>query len=188
MAVIIAVISLFTAQMVHAQSKWSIEIRPSVNFPVRKLAGADLNTGFGIEGTVLYRFMPHTSAYAGWGWNLFPQQASEENDISNEETGYKFGVQFLHPIAGSIMKYYVKGGGIYTHLELEEGDHMSGDSGHKLGWELESGVSFPIGSRLSINPGLRYHDISGKITRNGAVSDFRLNYVSVSVGVVTGFR
>jgi hypothetical protein len=185
---LITLVTLFTHGFAHGQSKWTMEIRPSLNFPLTNLAGADINTGFGIEGTVLYRFLPHTSAYAGWGWSLYPQENSDADEVSNEETGYTFGIQFLHPINRSSTNYFVKGGGIYNHLEVEEGDHVTSNSGHKLGWQLETGLSFRINDLYSINPGMRYRALSGNINRNGTRTPFNLHTIALSVGVMKNFR
>jgi opacity protein-like surface antigen len=185
---LISVVALFTTTFAHAQSKWSVEIRPSLNFPLTNVAGADINTGFGIEGTALYRVLPHTSVYAGWGWSLYPQENRNADEVSNEETGYTFGIQFLHPIAASNTKYFVKGGGIYNHLEVEEGNHVTSNSGHKLGWQLETGLSFRISDLYSINPGVRYRELSGNINRNGTRTPFHLHTIALSVGVMKNFR
>lgn len=84
----------------YAQNKWSLEFRPAVDYATEDIADADLGLGFGAELTIAYRFMPHVSAYAGWGYNNFAvDQSFAGTDASFEETGYTFGFQFIHPIA-----------------------------------------------------------------------------------------
>lgn len=62
---------LFASHSVEAQDLWNLEFRSGVAFATQDLGDADLDTGFGFEGTVAYRFMPHFATYAGWGWNQF---------------------------------------------------------------------------------------------------------------------
>ncbi len=55
----------------YAQNKWSLEFRPGVDYATTDISNADLGIGFGLEGTIAYRFMPHLAAYAGWSYNDF---------------------------------------------------------------------------------------------------------------------
>src|SRR5688572_28661292 len=93
--IIFSILSFPSAQ-VNAQSRWALEFRPTLNFPTSYLLEKKLHIGFGFDGQLHYRFLLGTSIYAGWGWTLFPQQES-----SNEETGYMFGLQFMRPVPGS---------------------------------------------------------------------------------------
>jgi len=166
-----------------AQGRWGFDVRGSVAFPTEKLGQADLNTGFGIEPTVYYRFMPHLGAYVGWGWHKFTTDnmgSVSETDI--EETGYTFGLQFVHPIQGTSLSYFVRGGGIYNHIELENDEgNITADSGHGLGWQAEAGLSIPMGEYWSIMPGVRYRALSRDIELENVTTDVDLNYVSVGV-------
>ena len=51
---------------VSAQDRWSVELTGSAAVPTTEPEAMTLDTGFGGEGRVAYRFMPHLSAYAGW--------------------------------------------------------------------------------------------------------------------------
>jgi hypothetical protein len=172
----------------QGQGRWTLEFRPSLNFPTSKVANAKLNTGFGFDGMVSYRFMQHMSVYGGWGWSLFPQDKSESRIYSNEETGYAFGLLFLRPLSNTEIRYFLKGGPIYNHLEVESGDVTYSDSGHEWGWLIETGISLPFDYGISVNPGLRYRQLSGNIMREGHRLEFNLNYLSVGVGVAKTFR
>ena len=109
---------MMMAQFVAAQGKFSFELRGGVSVATQDLGDADLNTGFGFEGILDYRFMPHLGAYVGWGWNRFSAEKSfAGQDVDFEETGYPFGLQFNHPIGSSSLAYYIRGGGIYNHIE-----------------------------------------------------------------------
>lgn len=173
---------LLTGGMAGAQDRWKVEFRPGLSFPIGNLAGSDINTGFGFEVTASYRFLKDVSGYAGWGWNMFASEKSSDKDISNEETGYTFGLQLNRPLNNSI-DYFLRAGGIYNHLEIENGDALYADSGHELGWQVEGGLSVPIGAGFSVNPGLRFRQLSGNITLAGEKTGFDLRYVSVGVGI-----
>ena len=180
--VFIVILVLATQLFVKAQSKskWTVEFRPSLNFPTGYVAGSKLSIGFGFNGEVYYRILSHTSVYAGWGWNLFPQQ---EDQFSNEETGYTFGLQFMHPFPNSEIQYYVKGSGVYNHLEIEKDNEQYSDSGHELGWQADAGVSLPFDYGIALNPGIRYRQISGTIKKDNKVLPFDLNHLSIGIGV-----
>jgi hypothetical protein len=166
-----------------AQGRWGIDIRGSVAFPTQELGKADLNTGFGIEPTVHYRFMPHLGAYLGWGWHRFTTDnmvATAEMDV--EETGYSFGLQFVHPIQGTSLSYFVRGGGVYNHIELENDEgNITADSGHGLGWQAEAGLAIPISEYWNIMPGVRYRALGREIDIENVKTEVDLNYVSVGV-------
>ena len=96
------ILLLVNIQVMSAQSRWSVELRGGADFATQDLGDASLKTGFGFEGTAAYRFMPHLSGYAGWGWNQFSADRSfAGTDMQFEETGYTFGLRFLHPIGAS---------------------------------------------------------------------------------------
>jgi hypothetical protein len=168
---------------VHGQSRWTVECRPSLNVPASYLLGKKMNIGFGFDGQLGYRFLPGTSLYAGCGWTLFPQQ-----EITNEETGFMFGVQFMRPIFDSEVRYYFKGGGVYDRLKIQNNNHQFSNSGRELGWLIESGLSLPLDYGLALNPGLRYRQLSGEISMNHISQKFNLNYLSLGISVSKTFR
>lgn len=176
------IVGLATTDLM-AQGRWGIDIRGSVAFPTQELGEADLNTGFGIEPTVHYRFMPHLAAYVGWGWHQFTTDnwvATAEMDV--EETGYTFGLQFVHPIQGTSLSYFVRGGGVYNHIELEnEEGNVSADSDHGLGWQAEAGLAIPISEYWNIMPGVRYRALGREIEIENVKTQIDLQYVSVGV-------
>ena len=117
---VVIMATIIVSFQANAQNKWSLEFRPGVNFATKDISDADLGLGFGFEGTIAYRFMPHLAAYAGWSWNHFAvDQSFAGNDASFEETGYTFGLQFIHPMGESDISYLVRAGGTYNHIEIE---------------------------------------------------------------------
>jgi opacity protein-like surface antigen len=183
------VLMLLATHSSMAQKKWSFEIRPGANFATQKLGGTSLNTGFGVEGSFAYKFMPHLAAYAGWSWNRFPGKTSAgQSSMDYEETGYCFGLQFIHPFDGSKISYMIKGGGTYNHIETENNEgKIVHDTGHGLGWQLGAGVSVPVGKRFQLIPEVRYRSLSRDMKIGETKTSVDLNYISAGVGFTFSF-
>jgi opacity protein-like surface antigen len=180
---------VFTFTSLTAQDKWSVEIRPNLDFPTQDLGDAELNPGFGIEVAIGYRFMEHLGAYAGWGYNTFNADNSfAGTDTDFDETGYTFGFQFIHPIHNSSISYLLRAGGIYNHIEAEnwEGDILA-DSGHGLGWEIGAGLQIDLGSQWNLRPQFGYRELSREIETGSFKGDVDLNYISFGVGIAKIF-
>lgn len=180
---------LMATELTYAQSPFSFEFRTGVDFATQELGNADLNTGFGFEGTFAYRFMPHLSAYAGWGWHRFASDNSfAGSSVDFEETGYTFGLQFLHPLGATQLDYFVRAGGIYNHIEAENSDgDITADSGHGLGWQAETGLAFDIGNKWQLRPGVRYRSLSRDIEIGNTTTDTDLSYFEFGVGIAKFF-
>jgi hypothetical protein len=184
-AIIIGAVLLISSFKTEAQKRWSFDLRPGINFATKSLGDANLKTGFGGEGTFAYRFMPHLGVYAGWSWNKFSaNQSFAGSNMDFEETGYCFGLQFIHPIQRSKVSYMVKGGGTYNHIETENsaGDIID-DTGHGFGWQLGVGAAIPLGQRFSLVPEVRYRSLARDITISNIKTPVNLNYVSAGVGL-----
>jgi hypothetical protein len=182
---VFGIVLLLSAQLVTAQSRWSLEARGGASFATQDFGDADLGVGFGFEGTAAYRFMPHLSAFAGWGWNQFSaDQSFAGSDVHFEETGYTFGLRFIHPFGTSKLNYLIEGGGLYNHIEVENnsGDIIT-DSGHGLGWQIGAGLAIPLGDRWRLTPSVRFRSLSREIEINEVVTATDLNYVSVGAGI-----
>lgn len=177
------------SNFVTAQNRFSVAIRPAANFPAKDLSNTNLKTGFGFEGTITYKFLPQLGAYAGWGWNHFAADKSfAGTDMDFEETGYSLGLQFIHPIENSKLKYQVGGGVIYNHIEIEnsKGDIIA-DSKHGWGWRAEAGIDVPVTKRLHLTPTVRYQALSRDFTIGETQTAGDLNYVSAGVGISWSF-
>lgn len=170
------------------RSPWSVELRSGASFSTQNLGNAVLRTGFGFEGTCSYRVMTHLETYAGWGWNRFSSEQSFAGpDMDFEETGYTFGLQFIHPIANSSLSYMVRGGGIYNHIETE---NSSGDivanSGHGLGWQAEAGLAIPLSNNMNIIPSVRYRSLDRNTTIGTVTTETHLHYFSTGAALSWG--
>ena len=187
--ILLTMLLISTSLFAQSQNNWSFEFRSGASYATKDLGDADLGIGLGYEITISYRFMPHLAAYGGWGWHQFSaDQSFAGSDLDFEETGYTFGLQFIHPIGDSRLNYLVRAGGIYNHIEIEnnEGDIII-DSGHGLGWQVEAGLEFKISQQLRLLPSIRYRSLTRDIeTSNGNMS-VDLNYLSAGLGLNWAF-
>jgi len=172
-----------------AQDKLSLELRTGINYATKDISNADLGLGFGAELNIAYRFMPHLAAYAGWSYNNFAvDQSFAGTDASFEETGYTFGLQFIHPIGESGLSYLLRAGGTYNHLEIENNNgNIIIDSGHGLGWQVEAGLVISLSDKFSLLPSLRYRSLNRDIEIENVSTSVDLNYLSVGVGLSWSF-
>ncbi len=183
--IIVLLMTLVMIQLTQAQGQLNLTFRPSVSFPVEDLGSTELKKGGGFEATWSYRFIPRLAAYAGWGWNTFRPEQSDNSIAHFEETGYRFGLQFIQPLnTESKLNILLSAGGVGNHIETEnkQGEIIN-DTGHGLGWEVDAGLSIPLNDRWQIIPGIRYHALSRERTNGTAKESVDLNYISVGVGV-----
>ncbi len=181
---------LMISQVSVAQDRWGLEFRPSVNFPTSDLDDATLKTGFGYEVVLAYRFMPHLSVYGGWGWNRFGSSNASfaGTNMDFEETGYTYGLQFIHPIGQSKVNFLTRIGGLANHIEVEDDDgEIIADSGHGFGWQVEGGVALPLGEKWNLTPSIRYRSLPRDFEMGTTTTEVKLNYLSVGVGIVRKF-
>lgn len=172
-----------------AQNQWTAEFRPGLSFPTDEIAGSDVKTGFGFEITIAYNFSESLGAYAGWGWNEFrANDALGEVNLDFEETGYTFGLQFIHPTGISSLSYLVRAGTIYNHLEAEDNSgNKIADTDHDFGWQLEGGVAIDLSGGFSLRPTIRYRSLSGEFEVETITTNADLNYISIGVGLAKTF-
>ncbi|MDF1547921.1 MAG: porin family protein [Bacteroidales bacterium] len=188
---LIAIFALFSINSIAQESekRFGVELNGGVSFATSDLNDADLKTGFGLEGLLHYRFMPHTGVYAGWGYNKFSAENSfAGNNADFEETGYVFGLQFKHEFGASPLAYYLRAGALYNHIEIEnnEGDIIE-DTGHGFGFQLAGGIDIPLGSNWSLTPGVKFNSLSRDLDAGTNTLDIKLNYLSVRIGILKKF-
>lgn len=174
------------ASPLSAQQRWSVELRGGAAWATGDPGGEEVGTGFGLEGTVAYRFMPHLAAYAGWDWMHFPVDDSGAAAFADiEETGYAFGLQFEHPLgAETVPLLRIRAGKTYDHIELEDDDgEVTADSGHGLGWEAGAGILFPIAGSWRLTPGVRYRALNRDVEIESVTVPMEMRYIVIEIGV-----
>lgn len=189
--VITSMFALLTlgAMAQKSDRKFSVEINAGAAFPVKETGETKLNPGAGFEGLLHYRFIPHLGVYAGWGWNkLSANNSFAGSDMCFEETGYVFGLQFMHPIADYPFSYYVRGAGLYNHIEIENADgEIIHDTGHGLGFQVAGGINFNLGENWSLNPGVKFNALSRDMDFEGISTTLDYQYIAIRVGVIRKF-
>ncbi len=186
--ILMSLAMVFISQSTFAQNRWSIELRPGVNYATQKLGEANLDLGFGAEGAIAYRFMPHVSIYAGWSWNHFgSDQKIGGTNLNFEETGYTYGLQFISSIDDSKTGLLLRAGGLANHIEVEKGDDIIADSGHGFGWQGEIGLAIPLGKHFRLMPSVRYQSLTRDIKIENITTTVNLNYLSAGLGLAVTF-
>ena len=186
LALLLMASSAFAQDRVLTHDRFSVEIGGDAAFATQDLGAANLGTGFGFDVAVAYRFMPHLSAYGGWGWQHFGADGLFTGmNMDAEETGYTFGLLFAHPLGSSPLGYFVRAGGVYDHIEFE-GD-LTADTGHGLGWQVGAGLVVPVGSKWQLMPGVRYRSLSRDLDVGDVTTNLDLTYVTVHVGFARTF-
>jgi len=186
----IAILALALSSFAQeTEKRFGFELSGGASFATSELGGANLQVGFGAEAILHYRFMPHTGIYAGWGYNALSAENSFAGaNIDFEETGYVFGLQFKHPVGMSPVSYYVRAGGLYNHIEIEnEAGEITGDTGHGLGWQAAVGVDVPLGRNWSLTPGMKFNSLSREVTIENVTTQLDLNYLQLRVGILKKF-
>lgn len=172
----------------HAQSPFSLELRGGAAIPTADLDDSSMKSGVGFELMAGYRLLPHVGLYAGWDWHrLATDEPFAGADYDVEDTGYAFGLQFRHPFTDRLGGW-VRGGGIYNHIELENDDgDIVADSGHELGWEAGGGLSFAVSDRFALTPGVRYRTFSANLDVGQSDIPVDLSYLTAEIGFMWSF-
>lgn len=173
----------------YAGERFSFEIRPGAAISTQNMGDADLDIGFGFDGNLAYRFLPHLAVYGGWDWHKFSADESfAGSSVDVEETGYVLGLRFIHPIGMSAFSYYFRAGATYNHIEIEDDDgNLLGDSDHGIGYEIGGGIVVPVSDRISLIPGARYRVLNRDVNVGGSITSVDLNYIAVEVGFLMTF-
>lgn len=187
----IIALSLLTINAIAQETgnKFSIEFNIGPSLATSDPGGTDLKPGAGFELLFAYRFLPHVSAYAGWGWNRFASDEAFAGAIADfEETGYTFGLQFRHPINESRTSVLLRLGGLYNHIEIEDdnGD-IPYDTGHGIGLQAAAGIEYKLGETWGLIPMVKFHTLSRDLSVNGSDIDMDLSYLGLRIGIVKRF-
>lgn len=183
------IIFFFVGTGLQAQGQWSFEFRPNLDFATTKIGEKKIKTGFGFDANLTYNFIDNMGVYAGWGWNTYrAENIPDTGNIDLNQTGYTFGLQYINSIKETSLGYFLRFGGIYAHVEVEnEAGNNIADTSHELGWEIAGGLYLFNVSTFSLRPQLGYRSFSGDFS-SGFVSDkLDLNNFFFGIGVAKWF-
>ncbi len=189
LSIVLFILVSVTTQAQEGSKRFGFELSSGVSMATNKLSESTLNPGFGFEGIFHYRFMPHLGVYGGWGWNrLGAEESFAGDDVCFEETGYILGLQFKHPFGSSPVQYYLRAGGLYSHIETENSDgDVFNNTGHGFGWQAACGIDVPMGKNWSFTPGVKFNSLSRDSDFDGIARELNHNYVSLRVGFLKRF-
>jgi len=173
----------------NTEKRFGLEFTGGVSLATKELNNTSLNAGGGLEFLLHYRFMPNFGAYAGWGWNnLSAENSFAGNDISFEETGYIFGLQYIRQIGNSSFSYYLRAGGLYNHIETENAEgNIINDTGHGLGFQLASGLNYHLSNNWYLTGGLKFNSLSRETDFGSTSINLDYQYVSMRIGIIKQF-
>ncbi|MCB0668460.1 MAG: porin family protein [Saprospiraceae bacterium] len=171
------------------QRRFSVELRGLGSFPTQELNDTKLNVGLGLEALIDYHLLDQLGVYGGWSWNHFASDESFAGTKADfEETGYLFGLKLMYPIRESVLQPFVRLGGIYNHIEIEnsQGDLIA-DSEHGLGWQAAAGVEIDLFERFQLRPFLKYQQLNREVNINENVFATDLRYLGAGLGLAWRF-
>lgn len=171
------------------QRRFAVELRGLGDVATQELANADLRTGIGLEALLDYHLTDPLGVYAGWGWNHFTAGTSFAGDKSDfEETGYMFGLKLIYPLRESDIHPFVRLGGIYNHIEIENSrGELIADSGHGFGWQIAAGVDIDLVQSIQLRPVLKYQALDREVNINENITQTDLRYLSIGLGIAWKF-
>jgi hypothetical protein len=169
--------------------RFGIELNGGGSMAINKLSDAKTNPGFGFEGLLSYRIMPHFGLIAGWGWQRFGAETSfAGSDVCFEETGYLVGLEYSRPFGSAPLSWFFRGAGLYNHIEIEnESGDIIHDTKHGYGWQAAGGIMIPLGSKWNLSPGLKFNSLQRETIFEGNTHKLNLNYFSLRVGLTRRF-
>ena len=186
--VALALALLAPAGAAMAQSPFSAEVRLGVGYPTEDFGAAEPALGLGFEATILYDLPLCLQLYAGWDWYHFGSE-DDAVDLDFEDTGYAAGLRWTPERFERFLGPWLRAGVVYDHIEIEndEGDVVS-DSDHVLGYEAGLGLTFPLGDRVTLTPGVRYRTFAPEMEAAGITADAAdFSYVAMEIGMAIRF-
>jgi hypothetical protein len=169
----------------HAQ-RLTVDLRPVLAVPTARLAGTDLEAGFGVGGTVALMVSSPFHVFAGWDWVHFnAEQSFAGSNMDFEETGYTMGARVELPFRNDgAVRYRFEAAATWKHIETENqaGDIVA-DSGHELGFEIAGGAIFPVGGQWTMVPALRFRALPSRFTLSSLTTVGNLRYVALEFGL-----
>lgn len=142
--------------------RFGIEINAGPSLATRNFVNG-LKHGYGFDRAFHLRVLPRTGIYGGWGYNWFSiSTGSSVTDRDYEETGYVLGLQYKRQIDGYASSWFLRGGAIYNHIEVENNNgDIIGDTDHGFGFQLAAGIDSGLGKSWSLTPVIKYNNLSG---------------------------
>ncbi|HEX8694064.1 MAG TPA: porin family protein [Longimicrobium sp.] len=160
---------------------FSVEVRGGAALPQGDF-GDGLDTGWGLGLNASYNFTPMLAVYAGYSFNSFAvEDDGEEFDADVNDRGFDAGLRAgFAPIGG--FSPWVRGGLVFHEIEIEDNDSgLSATTDSNLGFEVGGGLSFPLGPRISVTPGVSYTRYT--IDDEDLEEDLDVSHLKIDIGL-----
>lgn len=130
---------------VAAATPFSLEVRGGIALPAGDFGDA-AEGGVAAEVSLGWQALPRIGFYAAYEWSGFGW-----SDTGREATdqGFAAGVRVALPAPFVPIDPWIRAGVVAHGLEAET---LSEDA--KRGWEAGAGLSFPLGRRITLTPGV----------------------------------
>ena len=142
---------------------WSIEARPTLNFPTSKVFDQKLRLGNGFELTGVHRFQPRIDLYASLTWKRFDTDEDfDESDIEIVQKGVGLGAQWYwkNPDHKTATLFIRSGISIASARSHSDDPNFDVDSRIAVGIDLGIGVKFKSAGKWHFLPELGYGNAS----------------------------
>jgi outer membrane protein with beta-barrel domain len=131
-----------------------------VSFPIGNF-GSGYQTGFGVGGSIGYGVSEHVLISGGAAYHKFDHEVIGGNEASI--TPLTIGVDYKIPSKSTIAPWFGGGFGVY-HValiqQLPNGVTQS-ESENNFGINFGVGIGAPIGDKLLLGTGLKFHYVGG---------------------------
>lgn len=183
---VLAAATLASAQGdLAAQGLLDVELRGGYNMPAGDFAdtSAESDIGYGVD--LGLHLAPAFSIYAGWGRDRFSCELCGDDDKITSQ-GFDAGLQFTLA-RGAPVEFLLRGGFVYHKVEAAIGP-TSVESDYSVGVQGTAGLAFPLGTRASLVPALRFQTLDPSISIAGdeVSADGRLSHVTLQLGLRVG--
>lgn len=167
---------------------WSIEARPTLNFPTTKVFDQTLRVGNGFELTGVHRLLPRIDLYASLTWKRFDTDEDfDEIDIEIVQKGVGLGAQwFLKNPDDHTSTFFLRSGiSIASAISRSDNPIFEVNSRIAIGIDLGIGIKFKSAGQWHFLPELGYSNAS---YHHGSNQQFiTLNQFTISIAARRDF-
>lgn len=156
----------FAAPASAQESPLSLEARTGATLAFGDLSDDGVESGLIGGVDAFYAVGPALSVYGGWGYHGFSDGWSA--------SGPRVGVKALFPQPGGSTPW-IRGGVTFNQSQNDVG--VSSD--RAIGFEAGGGFDFAVTERLSLTPGLRYHNFTAEF----GPADVSHTYFTIDLGL-----
>ena len=136
----------------------ALEVRGGAAVPTGDLKSAlNAETGVSYGITATLNAIPMIGIYAGYERSDFSVDNDAMADADLTDQGFAFGGKLTLPLGLTGLGPWVRGGAVYNKLSRDAAATVDDfDDERKWGFEVGGGLAIPLGTVVSVTPGVRY--------------------------------